>query len=102
MQSSMQGQLTGEKLLAALQEDVGRMRAAVSERYPRDLQVKQQRLNSLQETLNNGVNTEVGRVDDDGCVRACGYWYQVAFGSSIHSLLQTCSSGCCLLTGPLE
>lgn len=48
----------GSRVLEVLQEDVARLRMQVTSRWPAELESKQRRLAAVQDTLNNGINTE--------------------------------------------
>eukprot|EP00798_Chlamydomonas_sp_ICE-L_P015561 gene15561-21655_t len=50
---------SGSKLLQSLNEDVNNLRAQVNERYPKELERRQKRLQALQDAFSNGVNTEM-------------------------------------------
>lgn len=58
LQSSYQ-EGSAAKLLETLTEDVGNLRTQVNERYPKELEKRQKRVQALQEALSNGVNTEI-------------------------------------------
>uniref|UniRef100_A0A7R9YTN5 IFT81 calponin homology domain-containing protein n=1 Tax=Chlamydomonas euryale TaxID=1486919 RepID=A0A7R9YTN5_9CHLO len=58
LQTSYQEGSAG-KLLETLTEEVNSMRAMVGERYPRELEKRQKRVQALQEALSGAVNTEV-------------------------------------------
>lgn len=55
--SAVEGSST--KLLEALQEDVNNLKFQVNERYPKEMEKRQRRLQATQEALANAVNTEM-------------------------------------------
>lgn len=63
MQQHLAGQggadVDAARVLEILQDDVARLRAQVTNRWPRELEARQRRLAAVQDTLNNGINTEV-------------------------------------------
>eukprot|EP00878_Enallax_costatus_P035206 GHUV01039211.1.p1 GENE.GHUV01039211.1~~GHUV01039211.1.p1 ORF type:complete len:252 (+),score=99.92 GHUV01039211.1:850-1605(+) len=62
MQQHLAGQgganVDAARVLEILQDDVARLRAQVTNRWPRELEARQRRLAAVQDTLNNGINTE--------------------------------------------